>query len=206
MKRKFKISGTALKWALLSGLVCSVFFSLAQFNAACDDLRTNVLRLHIIANSDSPIDQELKLKVRDSILESSSELFSGTENIDTAVIRAEERLNEFEKIAETAVKENGFNYGAKVKVGTSYFETREYEDFTLPAGEYPSLIITLGEGEGKNWWCVIFPEICIPAAMKEASLTDTVDSDSAVVAEEPQRYIMRFKIVEIYENLKKSFK
>ncbi len=206
MKQKFTISSNAFKWALLSGFVCAIFLSMAQFNAACDDLRTNVLRLHIIANSDSQIDQSVKLKVRDSILEDSGEIFSGTEDIDSAIIKSQKSLSEFERIAENVLRENGFEYSADAEISNSYFETREYDDFTLPAGEYPSLIITLGEGKGKNWWCVIFPEICIPTAMSEASLSDTVTEKSAGIAEEPERYIMKFKIVEIYEDLKKSLK
>lgn len=206
MNLRFKFSKTAFKWALLSGLICSVFLSLAQFNVACDDLRTNVLRLHIIANSDEEADQILKLKVRDAILENSGELFSGAEDIDQAVLTVQNRLSEFEAKAQGIVKTSGFDYSVTARVGESYFETREYNDFTLPAGEYTSLIITLGEGAGKNWWCVIFPEICLPAAMKEASLSDTVTQNSAQIAEEPERYIMGFKIVEIYEDLKKSFK
>ena len=110
-------------------------------------------------------------------------------------------LDDFKCIAEDIIKQNGFSYTVKARVGKSYFDTREYDDFALPAGEYDSLIITIGEGNGKNWWCVIFPEICLPAC-GEAKLTDTVSESSAKIAENKPRYKVRFKIVEIYEDIK----
>lgn len=206
MKTKFLISEKALRFSLLFGLVCSVFISMAQFNAACDQLRSNVLRLHIIANSDSDEDQALKLKIRDEILKNSGGIFENADNVESAITLAEGSLKEFEEIANRVAAENGFGYKARAKLGDSYFETREYEDFTLPAGNYQSLIITLGEGGGKNWWCVIYPEVCIPAAAQNASLSDSVADEGVRIAEEPQRYVMRFKTVEIYENIKKFFK
>ncbi len=206
MKTNFKFSKKAFNLGLCSALICSIFLSLAQFDAACQDLRQNVLRLHIIANSDSKIDQELKLKVRDGILNMSGDLFQETDNIDDAIIDAKNNIENLQNIANNVCLENGFSYDVKARVGKSYFETREYDGFTLPAGEYDSLIITIGEGKGKNWWCVIFPEICLPTAMNEASLSDTVSDESAEIAEHPQKYIMKFKIVEIYEDLKKIVK
>ena len=204
MLNKFKISSKAFNLAILFGLLCAVFLSFADFNASCDDLRANVLRLHIIANSDSSEDQALKLKIRDRILEESGDLFEGVADIDNAVLKAEQNADYYCEIANRVIKENGYDYKAKATVGYSYFETREYEDFTLPAGNYKSLIISLGEAKGKNWWCVIFPEVCIPAAT--ADLSDTVTEESSHIAEQPQRYIMRFKIAEIYENIKKLIK
>jgi stage II sporulation protein R len=204
MLNKFKISSKAFNLAILFGLLCAVFLSFADFNASCDDLRANVLRLHIIANSDSSEDQELKLKIRDSILNESVDLFDGITDIDNAVLKAEQNADYYCEIANRVIKENGYDYKAKATVGYSYFETREYEDFTLPAGNYKSLIISLGKAKGKNWWCVIFPEVCIPAAT--ADLSDTVTEESSHIAEQPQRYIMRFKIAEIYENIKNLIK
>ena len=197
----FKISRKRLELALLFGLISAILLSVSNFNAACDDLRTNVLRLHIIANSDSKEDQALKLKVRDEILAKTGEMFEKTDNLSDAKKQAKNSLNEFEKIANEVIRNNGYDYKATAMVGKTNFSTREYDDFTLPAGEYPSLIITLGEGEGKNWWCVVFPAVCIPAASKH-ELNESANDKSAKVAENPQRYIMRFKTVEIYEKIK----
>lgn len=195
-------SRRAAELSVVLGLLCAVFASMAHFEAVCDDLRQNVLRLHIIANSDSEADQAVKLLVRDKILEESSDIFAGETDLKGAEEKAAERIDEFCGTAERVLSENGFSYGASAEIGDSYFETREYEDFTLPAGNYRSLIIRLGKAQGKNWWCVIFPAVCIPAA-SDASLSDSASDTSAQIAEHPQKYVMRFKTVEIYEDLKK---
>ena len=201
MKKKI-FSRRAAELSAVVGLLCAIFASFAHFEAACDDLRENVLRLHIIANSDSEADQAVKLLVRDKILEESSDIFAGETDLKEAEEKAAEKIGKFCETAELVLSENGFSYGASAEIGDSYFETREYEDFTLPAGNYRSLIIRLGKAEGKNWWCVIFPAVCIPAA-GEASLSDSTSDTSAQIAEHPQKYVMRFKTVEIYEDLKK---
>ena len=195
-------SRRAAELSAVIGLLCAIFASMAHFEAACDDLRQSVLRLHIIANSDSEEDQAVKLLVRDKILEESTDIFAGETDLHKAEKKATEKIGDFCETAERVLSENGFSYGAEAEIGDSYFETREYEDFTLPAGNYRSLIIRLGSAEGKNWWCVIFPAVCIPAAT-DASLSDSASSTSAQIAEHPQKYIMRFKTVEIYEDLKK---
>ena len=203
IKKIFSRRGAEL--SAVVGLLCAIFASMAHFEAACDDLRQNVLRLHIIANSASEEDQAVKLLVRDKILEESTDIFAGETDLKRAEEKAAERLNEFCETAEKVLRENGFSYGASAGIGDSYFETREYEDFTLPAGNYRSLIIRLGKAQGKNWWCVIFPAVCVPAAT-DASLSDSTRDTSAQIAEHPQKYVMRFKTVEIYEDIKKFLK
>ncbi len=202
--KKLKISQKAINYSLLCGLICSVFMSFSSFNVACDDLRANVLRLHIIANSDSKEDQQLKLEIRDRILENSKEIFADSENIEEAIISAENSIQKIEQIANEVISEKNFGYKAIASVEDSYFETREYENFTLPAGTYKSVVIKVGKAEGKNWWCVIFPEICLPACF-EARLSDTVSENSAKIAENKPKYKVKFKIVEIYEDIKKLF-
>ena len=192
-------------YALLAGLLCALFISLAEFGYACDDLKTNVLRLHIIANSDSKEDQALKLKVRDKLQEFGGNIFEDASDLDSAIAVAGNFIPQFERIANEVITVNGFDYTATAKVGNSYFETREYDDFTLPAGNYKSLIVTLGEGKGKNWWCVIFPEVCLPAA-SDAKLSDVTTQKTAKIAYSKEKYIMRFKFIEVYENIKKSLK
>ncbi len=195
MKKRIQLS-------VLFGLICAILLSMSHFNVLCDDLRHNVLRLHIIANSDSVADQELKLKIRDEILAQTGDMFLGITDLSVAEEKAKNSLAPFESIANSVIEENGFDYKANAYLGDSYFETRHYDDFTLPAGNYRSLIINLGESKGKNWWCVIFPTVCIPAASK-GELTDSVSAESADVATHSNQYIMRFKTVEIYEKIKK---
>ena len=189
--------------ALFMGLIFAVFTSFARFDAACDDLRQNVLRLHIIANSNSEADQAVKLLVRDRILSETTDIFTGAAGLADAEKKAAERIGDIAEYAAETLEENGFGYGATAEIGNSYFETREYETFTLPAGNYRSLIIRLGKAEGKNWWCVVFPAVCIPAAAQGAELSDSTSKASAEIAEHPQKYIMRFKAVEIFEDFKR---
>lgn len=193
-----------IELGVLFGLICAIVLSFARFETHCEELRDNVFRLHIIANSDSVEDQQLKLAVRDGILEKSTDIFKDCSNIDEAYMTAGKQLEKINDIANNIVKESGFDYQASASVGDSYFDTREYDDFTLPAGTYKSLIINLGESKGKNWWCVIFPCICVPTAT-DAELSNSVSKKAAKTAENPQKYVVKFKTVEIYEKIKKIF-
>ena len=150
MRKQLSKRNTA-ELAVLMGLIFTAVMSFARFDAACEDLRQNVLRLHIIANSNSEADQAVKLLVRDRILEETADIFSGAAGLNEAEKRAAENLCNIAECAEETLKANGFGYGAAAEIGNSYFETREYESFTLPAGNYRSLIIRLGKAEGKNW-------------------------------------------------------
>lgn len=183
-------------------LIICVMLSLVCFDAKCDDLRNNVLRLHILANSNSVADQNLKLAVRDAILETGCVEFENCTNLGDALISAEKSMETFKKVAEKTVKEHGYDYNIEVMLDKTYFDTRVYDDFTLPAGFYNALVVKIGEAEGKNWWCVMFPAICVPAAT-DAELSDSVESDSAEVALNANRYQIGFKAVEIYQYFKK---
>ncbi len=200
MKTKLNISKKAMEWAIIFGFICSAFWSFADFDASCEELRHNVLRLHIVANSDSPDDQKLKLKIRDEILKQSEELFSADCDLKTATETARNNLSRFEKIANGVIKENGFSYTANANIGTAFFETRVYDDFTLPGGNYQSLIINIGEARGKNWWCVVFPGVCLPTG--DSELAESVNEKGVKIAEDADNYIIRFKTVEIYEKIK----
>ena len=190
--------------AILLGFIFTIVLSLSRFNASCEDMRQNILRIHIIANSDSMDDQDVKLKVRDALLKECGELFLDCKSLEIAEEKAKENTDKFKNISERVLKENGFNYSANAKIGKSFFDTREYKDFTLPAGYYNSLIITLGKGGGHNWWCVIYPSVCIGSSGEK--LDKAVSKKSSKIAENPQKYKIKFKAVEIYEKLKKSQK
>ncbi len=203
MKSKI-ISKKRLELSLVFALVFAILIGLSHFEVACENMKSNVLRLHIIANSDSKEDQDLKLLVRDEILRECGYLFCENTNIEDAITIAENSLDLFNSVANSVIKKSGYEYLAQSEVGMSYFETREYENFTLPAGEYKSLIIRLGEARGKNWWCVVFPTVCLPTAYGD--IEDSVCSESGRIAKQPQNYVMRFKIVEIYEEIKNFIK
>ena len=192
--------------ALLVAIIFSIIFSLAGFEEKCNQLRSNVLRLHIIANSDTAEDQQIKLKIRDELLKTSNGLFESAGNKKEAIKMVEKNAELLKNTAQKVLKESGKNEQINISIDKAYFNTREYENFTLPAGEYDAVRVLIGKAEGKNWWCVMFPSMCIPAAEKEHKLTEVVDNKSAEIAENAPRYEMRFKIIEWYESVKNRLK
>jgi len=190
--------------AVLFGLIFSILLSFAKFDASCEELRQNVLRLHILANSNLSVDQEIKLKVRDEILKSSKKIFLDCDDLISAENNAKENLNAFENAANKVLKEGGFSYNATAELKKTYFTTREYETFTLPAGYYDSLTITLGSGEGHNWWCVMFPAVCVPSSSEK--LEKSVSKNGTEIAENYKKYKIKFKSVELIEDVKRKLK
>ncbi len=188
--------------AVCCALVTVLAMSIAGFDAKCDEIRSNVLRLHILANSDETYDQELKLKVRDMLLTVSTEVFGGCETEEQAVALAKENINRFTDEAKNVIIENGFDYDVTVEVADTVFETRDYEGFSLPAGTYEALRVLIGEGKGKNWWCVMFPAVCLPAAGDGKSFSGVLSDETAQIVEQPTKYKARFKMVELFEKTK----
>ena len=145
-------------------LSCVVIFacliSMSKFNVSCDKIKDDVLRLHIRANSDNDFDQELKLKVRDRILNDTGDMFYKIMTYEEAVEKTENALPTIIESAKDEIKNQGYDYDVKASLGYSYFSTRHYDGYTLPAGNYMALNVEIGEGKGQNWWCVMFPSIC----------------------------------------------
>lgn len=190
------------KWiaALCVGLMVSagVQFS-TGFAAECAQIRENVLRLHILANSDSAQDQELKLDVRDRILETTEDLFYEADSLDDAKQSAQDHLEEIRQIAQEEVLDQGYDYPVKAEVVNMFFDTRVYEDFTLPAGHYDAVRITIGEAEGHNWWCMLYPAVCLPCAMPQQQLEENFTPEQARIVEQPEEYELQFAVVELWE-------
>lgn len=130
-------------------------------------LNDEVIRLHVVADSDNPVAQELKLKVRDKILCLLDNIKSGAASKDEAMAMLKDQLSALQEAANEVLQQNGENGEAVVTLQKEAFPRREYDTFSLPAGVYDSLRITIGKGEGKNWWCVVFPDLCVPAASVE---------------------------------------
>ena len=185
--------------AFILTVAVSSFFRLEK---TCDNIKENVLRLHVIANSDSDEDQKLKLAVRDAVLSAGSPLFDGEVNTKNAAEIAKSETEYLEQAAQAVIDENGFDYGVKIEVGQSRFPTRVYEDVTLPAGEYTAVRVILGKGEGHNWWCVMFPPMCLSAAEGDASLSDVLSQDALELTRSGKKYEVKFKLIEWYENIK----
>lgn len=187
------------------GLVAAIIFSVVSFGADCNKVRNNVVRLHVLADSDCEADQNVKLLVRDALLESGAEIFSGSVDVDDASDALKKERVELIRVAEAVLRKNGFDYGVTITLEKEYYTTRTYEDYTLPAGEYLSLKVVLGKGKGQNWWCVMFPPLCLPAASSSADIDAVLGSDGAKLIKSKPKYEMRFKIVEAYETVKSWF-
>lgn len=187
--------------SLALALIACVCLSMTGFAGSCEDMYENIIRIRIIANSDRTEDQNLKLQVRDEILKFSEGIFAGAESYEDAVRIADCNLEDLKNKAQSVVNDSGFDYSVDIRMGEEYFNTRVYGDFTLPAGTYETLVFTLGEGKGENWWCVMFPQVCVGACA--GKLTDSVKESSAERAENPQKYVLEFKIVELFQKIKK---
>ncbi len=189
-----------IKVVVALAVIAAFIFNIAGFAADCAEVRRDVLRLHVVGASDSDFDQNLKLKVRDAVLEKGGVIFEGTVTADEAEKIITPRISELKAAAEAVLMENGCNYGVDITVSEEYFATRCYENFTMPAGVYTAVRVNIGSAEGRNWWCVMFPPLCLPAATADADAFFT-DDEMKVVSSSPE-YEPRFKIVEIIESIK----
>lgn len=170
-----------------------------------DQLADKVVRLHILANSDSEEDQALKLRVRDRVLERATELLEQTGDRREAADVLQSHLPELERIAAEEISDCGYEYDVTAEVANTMFPTKEYDGFTLPAGEYLALRIIIGEGNGHNWWCVVFPPLCAAASedVAETALAAGLSEDQVgLITEENRGYELRLKSVELWEKLK----
>ena len=210
MKTKIKRNrevARKLEISLFCGLVISILLSIISFGASCGEIRQDVLRMHVIANSDSVEDQAVKLKVRDAVLEAGEDLFDGTLTAEGAEQVLESDIERLKNAAQTVLTENGFDYGVRVEIGKDYFNTRTYDgEVTLPAGEYEAVRVILGEGKGQNWWCVMFPPMCLPAAEADTEISDVLTKNEEDVVKSNPKYEARFKIVELFENFYRKIK
>lgn len=195
LSKKIKISVTV-------GIVVAILFSICSFAKTSEEIRSDVLRLHVIANSDTSVDQNLKLRLRDYILQEGKDIFNGSVKVENAVEKIEPVLPELEKSAKAFVNQAGFDYDVKISLSNEYFTTRTYETVTLPAGKYLALRVVIGSGEGHNWWCVMFPPMCVPAADKKDEIENVFSEKEIKLVESKPKYEPRFKVVEIYEQLK----
>lgn len=187
----------ALGLGLMLALILNSFTS---FSAACAAVRADTLRLHILANSDTAADQSLKLAVRDAILAQAGDLFAGDTTKAQAMAAARGALPALQRIAESTLRARGCTDTVTVKLENLYFSTRAYDGFTLPAGRYDAVRVEIGAHAGKNWFCVLYPPLCLPAA-SGSSAQYTPEEEKAVCCP----YQLRFAAVEWLESFKELF-
>lgn len=187
--------------ALLIGVIAAVLFSAASVvNKNVESISDKVLRLHILANSDSDEDQALKLKVRDAVLAESGIFLNGDYSRLEAESLVLENTDKIQSIAQRVVSENGYNYSVSVQLVNMTFDQRVYDSITLPAGDYDALRITIGSAEGKNWWCVMYPQFCIAPSLSKEELEFFNDSELQLMTT-PKKYKFRFKLLELLQSV-----
>lgn len=199
MSKKFIIQA-----ALLIGFITAVFCEgICAFAESRRGITEDVFRLHVIANSDSDEDQALKLRVRNAVLEASADIFGGAVSADDAKRLSEENLQLFEAAAAAEIAASGYDYPVHCEVGTVHFDRRVYGSAELPEGDYSALRVIIGEGEGKNWWCVMFPALCLPAVTNTDEVLSLAAENGAISAEElelmqdPENYEVKLYFAEV---------
>ena len=195
MDRRLKTWELALMFGILVAAAAASWLGQEQ-----QELADSVIRLHVIANSDSEADQALKLAVRDRVLEQAEGLYPQEATLAEAQAALEGQLNALAAAGREVVEERGYDYPVAAQLTDCWFPTKEYEDFALPAGNYTALRVTIGEGKGQNWWCVAFPPLCLGAA------SETVDQaaqaglftpgQAALVTQDGEGYVLKFKAME----------
>lgn len=185
--------------------VLTVIYSLIPFQAECADISDEVFRLHILANSDNEEDQNLKLKVRDRVLEYTETLFKNAGSKEEAESIISDNLQNISNVAYAEVIDNGYDYKVKAEITNMYFTTRYYENYTLPSGMYDALRITIGNGNGHNWWCVMYPSICISSEEEQDKKAKEVFDTTQYDIVKNEKYQYKFKVVEIFEKFCSCF-
>ena len=205
--KKLKIGRIFVILILLSLFI--LISAISYVDAVSNNIADSVFRLHVIANSDSKEDQELKLKVRDELLLYMNIISKDSTSKQEAMQIANEHKEEFTQIAEKVIKENGYNYTVNVQIGKADFPTKYYGDITLPAGTYDALKVQIGEAQGQNWWCVMFPPLCfvdvstgiVPDNSKQ-ELKQSLDNEEydLISKTDNNEISFKFKIVELFQN------
>ena len=185
--------------------ICAISYA----NYISTDIADSVFRLHVIANSDSDVDQNLKYVVRDKLLKYMDELCVNCSTKEEAISIAQQNIESFKQIALDTIKNEGFDYSVNVRIGNFEFPTKHYGDISLPAGYYDALRVEIGEAKGQNWWCVMFPPLCftdvtsgvVPEESKEDLEETLTDEEFSIVSDNNSFDIkVKFKILEILNN------
>lgn len=207
---KSKISIFIILTLFLFGIITNIYISTDKVLA---DVPDKIIRLHVVANSDSPKDQQLKRDVRDAVIKKVAYEFENLDNIEMVRNTIEQNIWKIESIAKEVIRDNNKNYSVKAELGEFDFPTKQYGDLTLPAGKYQALNIKIGEAKGQNWWCVMFPPLCfidiahgvVPEKtmdkLKSSLTEEEYDILTASATEEDIPIRLKFKILDVAKNL-----
>ena len=210
----FKIGNKKMniqKNTLILIILFSTFLILTAYSYAstvATDISSSVFRLHVIANSDSKEDQDLKYKVRDELISYMNNVSSNFSTKEEVINYSISHLDELEEVAENTIIKNGYNYNVNVEIGNFEFPTKTYGDISLPSGYYDALRVKIGNASGQNWWCVMFPPLCfvdvtsgvVPDESKENLQEKLSDEEYSVISNENKVTNFKFKLVEFFKN------
>lgn len=184
--------------------------ALSYVNAVSSDIKDSVFRLHVIANSDSKEDQDLKYLVRDGVLEYMNKISKNCTSKEEVINLAYKYQDDFKRIAEKIIYENGYNYAVNISIGNFEFPTKNYGDISLPAGVYDALRIEIGEAKGQNWWCVMFPPLCfvdissgiVPDESKKIMKDNLNAEEYSLISDNESKDIkFKFSLIEFFQNI-----
>ena len=205
------IKNPKVKMVIILSFLLFIYTSICAISYAQNistDIADSVFRLHVIANSDSKEDQDLKYIVRDNLLSYMNEICSNCETKQEAINIVTENKDKFEEIAKSTIKEQGFSYDVKINIGNFEFPTKNYGDISLPAGYYDALRVEIGEAKGQNWWCVMFPPLCfvdvtsgvVPEESKEVMEENLSEEEFALVSNSSNDELQfKFKLIEFFQ-------
>lgn len=202
---KFKMIITLSFLLFIYTSICA--FSYAEYIST--DISNSVFRLHVLANSDSKEDQDLKYKVRDNLLNYMNSICNNCSNKEEAINLVEKNKNNFKQIALDTIHNEGYNYKVNINIGNFEFPTKTYGDISLPSGFYDALRVEIGKAQGQNWWCVMFPPLCfvdvssgiVPEESKELLNENLTDEEFSIVSDTSNKNIkFKFKLLEFFNN------
>lgn len=206
-----------LKRAFIVFFLLCIFILLSAISyvdAVSNNIANSVFRLHVIANSNSKEDQDLKYVVRNELLQYMNELTTNCTSKAEVIKLAQSHETDLEQIAKKVIENNGYDDDVKIKIGNFDFPTKTYGDISLPAGSYDALRVEIGKAEGQNWWCVMFPPLCfvdvtsgiVPDESKEMIKNNLSEEGYSVISDTSSQVKFKFSIIEWFQNLRMAQK
>lgn len=206
------ICSKKVKYSLILIILLGIYIfisAISYVSAVSEQLENSIFRLHVIANSDSTEDQNLKYIVRDKLIEYMNEISANAKNKEEAMKIANNHSDDFYKIAKQTVEENGYDYDVQIEIGNFAFPTKTYGDISIPAGFYDALRIKIGCAKGQNWWCVMFPPLCfvnvssgiVPDESKQILEEELSNEEYSIISNTKSSEIkFKFKLIEFLQN------